>query len=231
MAKKNIGALLGLFFIGCVLILSASYMKKNRARIQWNGEQYNIENVNKIDATFARPYNKALDKTGDVFVILANLEAVIIFAVVFFTAKDKKRGFINCCFDVFLYGLCYFYTNGIYKILKTLAGRIRPYMYFPNPSIKGIEKFDFNRSWPSGHSANVFFVFGFLLGWLTLRHSEIKCRKILLIIELVICVTTMVLRMLSGNHFLTDVLSGATIGFVSSYGMFRLCNKLAGQNE
>ena len=226
MTKKQFLALAGVFVLGCALMLTATLAKKYRTKIEWNGTQYNIEKVNPVDRTFARPYNRLLDKTGDVFVGLLLLEGVVLVAIVFFTSKDKVKAFKSAFFECFTFGMCFFYANGIYRILKTLAGRIRPYMYFANPSEKGIAEHDFYRSWPSGHSANVFLAFAFILAWFNFRHSDSRFRKPVLTVSFVLCVTTMILRMLSGNHFLTDVLSGAAIGFTVSYAIAVLCNKI-----
>ena len=226
MTKKQIISLASIFIVGFALFLTVTVQKRTRIKIDWDGNQYNIEKVNPVDAKFARPYNEKIDDLGDVFVFLANFEIVVLLAVVFFTSKDKKQQIYKSIFDVFTYGVCFFYSNSIYRLLKTAARRVRPYMYFPNASAKGIAKYDYYLSWPSGHSANAFFAFGFLTGWFVLKYPESKLKKPLIISDLLICVTTMVLRMLSGNHFLTDVISGATIGFVTSYVVFWACNKI-----
>jgi len=226
MSKKQFCSLSVIFIIGCLLMLSAVVFKKYRTKIEWNGELYNIENVNPVDAKFARPYNKSIDDAATGLVFLSFLVTSLPVLVVFFNSKDKKAAFKTAFYEAFVYILCLFYSNSIYRILKTFAGRIRPYMYFSNPSASGIADHDFYRSWPSGHSSNVFLSFAFLLGWFMFWHSDSKFKKPLLTFELLICVTTMILRMLSGNHFLTDVLSGAVIGFGFSFATFKNCNSI-----
>ena len=231
MTKKQILSLAGIFILGCALMLTASILKKNKTAVEWDGTAYNIENVNSLDAKLARPYNHMLDKTGDLFVGLAGLMVVISIAAAFFSSKDKGPAFKRAVLDSLYFFISGCYGNGIYRILKTLAGRIRPYMYFANPSQKGIEENDFFRSWPSGHSANVFIVFGFLLCWFAVRYADSKLKKPVLTVTCLICVSTMILRLLSGNHFLTDVLSGAALGFVFSYGISNLCYRVYGGKE
>lgn len=230
MTKKQLLSLAGIFIIGCALMMTSIVLKKYRTKIEWDGNQYQIEKVNPVDAKFAQPYNKTLDLTGDVFVALMWITACSIIIISFLAAKDKKKEIKKSIFDAFTLGSCSFYAVGIYRILKTLAGRIRPYMYFANPSVKGIAKGDFNRSWPSGHSANVFFCFAFILAWFAFRHADSKLKKPVITVTFLISVATMIMRMLSGNHFLTDVLSGALIGFASSYAVASLCNSIAGEN-
>ena len=226
MTKKQFISLAGIFILGCALMLTASVAKKNKTTVNWNGEPYNIENVNPVDAKLARPYNETLDTLGDVGVGLAGLAVAVSIFISFITSKDKKAAFKTAFQDCVYFLISGFYGNGIYRILKTIAGRIRPYMYFPNPSLKGIEENDFFRSWPSGHSANCLIAFGFLFTWFAVRYADSKLKKPVLTVTLLVCIATMVLRMLSGNHFLTDVLSGAAIGFTVSYAMSVLCYKI-----
>ncbi len=229
MTKKQFISLAGIFILGFALMLTASIIKKNKITVKWDGTPYNLENVNPVDAKLARPYNKMFDKFGDAGVGLAGLVVAASIAVAFFTAIDKRKAFKIAVYDCFNFLVSAFYGNGIYRILKTVAGRIRPYMYFPNPSQKGIEENDFFRSWPSGHSANVLITFGFLLSWFAVRYADSKLKKPVLTVSLLICVSTMILRLLSGNHFLTDVLSGAALGFAISYSISVLCYKIYGK--
>ncbi len=229
MTKKQFISLAGIFILGFALMFTASIIKKNKTTVKWDGTPYNLENVNPVDAKSARPYNKMFDKFGDAGVGLAGLVVAASIAVAFFTANDKRKAFKIAVYDCFNFLVSAFYGNGIYRILKTVAGRIRPYMYFPNPSQKGIEENDFFRSWPSGHSANVLITFGFLLSWFAVRYADSKLKKPVLTVSLLICVSTMILRLLSGNHFLTDVLSGAALGFAISYSISVLCYKIYGK--
>lgn len=231
MTKKQLISLAGILILGCTLMLSASLAKKHRTVVEWDGKPYNLENVNPVDAKFAQPYNETLDSLGDVFVVLAGLVLAASIAVAFFTSADKRKAFKIAVLDCVYFFISGCYGNGIYRILKTIAGRIRPYMYFANPSEKGIAEGDFFRSWPSGHSANIFIVFGFLLTWFAVRSADSKLKKPVLTVTCLICVATMILRLLSGNHFLTDVLSGAAVGFVFSYGISNLCYKIYGKEK
>ena len=225
MTKKQIISMLAIIFAAFSLFLTSVLLKKHRIIIEWDGNTYKLENVNPLDAKFARPYSKTLDDTGDLFIWIANSIISITLFVSFITSKDKWPAFKTAFYDCVIFGSCWIYTISVYGILKTLAGRIRPYMYFAAPSLKGIEEGDFFRSWPSGHSTIVWMTFAFLLVWFINRKPDSKFKKILLIISALVCITTMVLRMLSGNHFLTDVLSGAVIGFLLTLGVSTLFYK------
>ena len=229
MSKKHFITLAGLFILGCALMLGASLAKKHRTVIEWDGNPYKLENVNPVDAALARPYNKTIDKIGDVCVALAGLASFAAIAVAFFASEDKRKAFKTAVHDYFALAISVLYGNSVYRILKTVAGRIRPYMYFADPSQEGIAKGDFYRSWPSGHSSNAFIALGFLFIWFKMRHSDSRYKTPVLTVSLLLCITTMVLRLLSGNHFLTDVLSGAAIGFTISSAMAVLCYSIYGK--
>ena len=226
MAKKQISKLFAVFALSCAIMAASFVIKKNRSKIEWNGEVYDIQNVNALDACLAHPYNKSLDRLADCIlasvIFCAALPSILVFAF----SDDKKKAFSAAFFEALAFVTSFFCNNGVYRILKAFAGRIRPYMYFPNPSQSGIASHDFYRSWPSGHSSTVFFAFAFLLFWFCLWHPDSKFKKPLLSLELFLCVLTMVLRLLSGNHFLTDVLSGASIGFAISSAAIFACNRI-----
>ncbi|MBQ9538876.1 MAG: phosphatase PAP2 family protein [Treponema sp.] len=226
MSKKKFFYLSVLFIFAVSLVLFETSLKNRRAITEWNGEPYSIENVNALDARFAQPYDETLDNLGDVFVIMTNFIALLPLAFVFFRSKEKKAAFLQGLYEFFTYCLCFVYVSAIYRILKMLVGRIRPYMYFAEPSAEGIAEGDFCMSWPSGHSATILVAFAFALGWFVFRHPGAKCKKPMLCIVALLCAATMLLRMLSGNHFLTDVLSGAALGFAVSIAVFTICNRI-----
>jgi undecaprenyl-diphosphatase len=226
MSKKKFFQLSALCIFALLLILLDVVLKRQMAAAAWDGEPYRIEQVNALDACFACPYNGTLDNLGDAVVILANMIAILPLAFVFFRSKEKKTSFFRCCYEFFTDCVCFVYVSAVYRILKRLAGRIRPYMYFPDPSAEGIAEGDFCRSWPSGHSATVFVAFAFVLGWYVFRHPAARCKKPLVCLVALLCAATMVLRMLSGNHFLTDVLSGAAVGFAVGIAVFRICDRI-----
>ena len=70
MTKKQFISLAGIFILGAAIMCASVFVKKNRKQVEWNGRQYQIENVNAVDAKFAHSYNRKLDKTGDALVAL-----------------------------------------------------------------------------------------------------------------------------------------------------------------
>ncbi|MBQ6566926.1 MAG: phosphatase PAP2 family protein [Treponema sp.] len=232
MTRKKIVCMSAGLILGLVLFAAASAMKSMRTQDEWDGGPYKLEEVNALDARFARPYDKALDDLGTGMVLAANAIACCAVAMISFCkTKEKKKAFGTLLLDAMTYLACGLYSCGVYKILKNLAGRLRPYMYFPNPSIKGVAEGDFCRSWPSGHSSFAFMAFAFMVCWFAARYPRSGLRKPALCFFLLAGLCTMALRMLSGNHFLTDVLSGAALGFLVSALVFRVSNAILGRNQ
>ena len=227
MTKKKFIYLAGVFLLGCILMCSAILLKNYRPKIEWNGEPYNIENVNSLDAKFMNPYNKTLDDIATALIVISIASSSGFFLLyTILKTQNKGEGIKKAIFDSIIFLECYLYSTNIYNLLKNFVGRIRPYMYFLNPSEKGVAKGDFFLSWPSGHSASVFVVFGFMINWFCSRYPDSKFKKPLLCFYFVLGISTMILRMLSGNHFLTDVLSGALLGCLTATFVFKINNKI-----
>ncbi len=227
MTKKKAVWLSGMLLLICMFMGIAFLAEKKRSRVAWDGGLYRLENVNPVDAHFARPYNKIIDDVGTLLVVVANGSASLLVALlIFFKTKEKKEAFRTIAFDAVTYAECYLFASSLYRILKVCVRRIRPYMYFLNPSEKGIAEGDFCLSWPSGHSSGAFMAFGFMFSWFLLRYPDSKAKKPALCIFFVLGVSTMILRMFSGNHFLTDVLSGAFLGFLAASVVFQINNAI-----
>ena len=232
MSKKQILQFAAVFFLGLALFAAGKYSKAAKRRalaesFEWNGEPYDISEVNSFDEKFARPYNKKLSKLGTLVVVLVmGAELCVVGALSFFPAKDKKNAARGLLFDAFVFVNCWLWGNGVLQLLKTIAGRIRPYMYFSNPKEHGVKSGDFCRSWPSGHCLRAFVVFGFLFFWFFFRKKDSKIRTPALCAAFLLSVLVMFLRVHSGNHFVTDSLCGAAIGFLTSGAVFLACEKV-----
>ena len=227
MTRKKAFRLGGILLLVCMCMGLAVLAEEKRSRVAWDGELYRLETVNPLDAQFAHPYNKTIDDVGTLFVLLANGSAACMVALlIVLKTKDKKEAFRTIVFDAVIYAECYLFASSLYRILKVCVRRIRPYMYFLNPSEKGIAEGDFCLSWPSGHSSGAFLAFGFMFSWFLLRYPNSKVRKPALCMFFLLGISTMILRMFSGNHFLTDVLSGACLGFLAASVVFQVNNAI-----
>ena len=236
MTNKKILQFAAILFLGLAVFGAAKIAKESKknslSSFEWNGEPYDISEVNSLDAKFARPYDKKLSKLGTLVVVLVmGAELCFVGAVSFFPAKDKKSAVLDLLFDAFVFVNCWLYGSGVYKLLKTFVGRIRPYMYFPNPKKHGIRSGDFCRSWPSGHCGRAFIVFGFFFCWFMFRKKDSKIRLPAIIAAFLLSVLVMILRVASGNHFVTDTIGGAAVGFLASGAVFLVCEKVRRQES
>ncbi len=230
MERKQIATLAGVFLLGCMIMGASVWVRQYEPQPTWDGTQYVLEEVNSLDAAFAHAYNAPLDSLADCLVIAVNLTVLVCLSARFLRGGKKAFLFRQTAYDVFVFVLAWLYTGGAFRLLKNLAGRVRPYMYFPNPSIEGIQDGDFCRSWPSGHSASVCLAAGFFLSWLIIRKVRPQLCGVYFSLLFVPALATMTLRVFSGNHFLTDVVSGGILGFATSTAVFWLCYTAAGRS-
>ena len=75
--------MVGIFILGFAFAFCAGIIKKHCSVIEWNGSTYNIENVNALDAIFARPYNEKLDDIGDLVLSLTCMGSMLIVFISF----------------------------------------------------------------------------------------------------------------------------------------------------
>ncbi len=193
----------GTFITSLVIKTSADFPRYNPATI------YDRNTVNAFDRWAMNPYNAALDKTADVAVGLGFALPVITFGL--------ESAFGNLpvmsLLDVGVMYLEAFMLNyGLRSILKMTMLRPRPYMYFDSRDPDGITSDDWQFSWPSGHSSNIFMATTFLSYVFCEYYPDSAWKVPVVVFDTALAVGTGVLRILSGNHFLTDVLTGAAIG-------------------
>lgn len=158
--------------------------------------------VNEFDRNFMTSYNKPLDyvSTGLEITSLA-------FPLVCFMAPGE---------DHLEIGIQYAETMavavGLRYLFKGTVQRARPYMYFEGAPEKEIANGDWNRSFMSGHCILTFASAGFTT-FTFLRYCPDSDWTIPVIATTwTIAVTTAVLRVASGNHYMTDVLAGSATG-------------------
>ncbi|MDR1147053.1 MAG: phosphatase PAP2 family protein [Spirochaetaceae bacterium] len=105
-------------------------------------------------------------------------------------------------------------TFGTINLVKHTVIRYRPYMY-----ISGLpdgEEDDYHNSFPSGSTAYVFLGAAFLSTTFSREYPESKLKLPVIIGSYTLASGIASMRILSGSHFLSDVLIGAAIG--SLYG-------------
>ena len=170
---------------------------------------YDKDDVNALDRIFMNSYSKKLDRAGDVGVALCLMTPAVLLA----TDKDEW----------FTVGVMYAETlliaNGIKELTKLCVTRARPYMYY-DPSTypeDDLEDGDFANSFPSGHSTMAFAGATFASYTFSKYFPDSPYRYAVTGGSYALALATAALRIKSGNHFMTDVLSGAVIGSATGF--------------
>ncbi len=157
-------------------------------------------NVNSFDRFFMVEYNSALDKAAtavDISLFLTPLIPSI--------SGDGRLGTVAT-----MYLESFALSYAAKEILKRTTKRDRPYMYYPNPPEE--KKDDWSKSFPSGHTTLGFMTASFVSYTFSKMNPESKWRIPLTVSLYALATTTAALRILSGSHFMTDVIAGAILG-------------------
>lgn len=182
---------------------------------KYNEFSYDINDVNFIDRKFAKKYNKKIDFAGDLSLAFSYCLIPGIYGTEYlFNNFDFNEGIKLAV----IYTETVLATETTKCLLKTAIKRKRPYMYFEGYPENELDNYDFEFSFPSGHTTSSFMNATFLSYTFCKYYPESNYKIPIIAGAYSIATTTACLRMASGNHFLTDVISGAalgtTIGFV-----------------
>lgn len=163
---------------------------------------FSLEEVNGFDRLIMNPYSKPLDYSGTATMGLSLLTPAVLFAV---PSQDYWKIGLQYAETIAL-------AYGAKELCKLLVSRPRPYMYFEGAPQEEIENGDWDASFISGH-ATLSFAAASFTSFLFCQYFPDSNWKIPVILSsYALAATTSVLRLASGNHFLTDVLCGALIG-------------------
>lgn len=162
------------------------------------------EDINPFDRKFLHQYNKKIDKISDAMLLGSLLTPAV------FAATDKGEWATIAV----MYAETLLISNGIKELTKLCVNRARPYMYF-DPSTypeKDVKDGDFLNSFPSGHSTMTFAAATFSTYVFCKYFSESSWKYAVAAGAYSLAVGTAILRVAGGNHFATDVITGAVIG-------------------
>ena len=170
----------------------------------------NPSNVNALDAYFIQPYSKPLDFTGDLLLYTNFSLPVLLFGSQWLLQNFPSKEVLTV---TLMYAESFSLSWGIKNIMKVSMHRVRPYMYTSVWDEKAVTKgYDYEYSWPSGHSTGVFMAATFASTVFCQYYPESVWRIPVIAASYTIAAGTAALRMASGNHFFTDVLTGALLG-------------------
>lgn len=154
------------------------------------------------------PYSKPLDDTATVLNYISLASPALL-------AINRSSE------DIATLGVMYLETMvGAYaskEILKKVIDRPRPYTYFEGAPEEEID--DWNNSFPSGHTTLSFASAGFISYVFSHYYPDSKWKAPVIAASYSLATATAVLRIMSGNHFMTDVLAGALLGTIWGIGV------------
>ena len=197
--KKEIIIFLSIIFLTiCIRIMPLSVNIESE-NIPAN---LNIEDVNFVDRGFIFPYNKTLDNIK--YILLAVALILPIISPLSVNIKSKS----NWLTYGIMYSQAFILAVGA-RALKSVFYRYRPYMYFEEILI--YDELICNNSFPSGTAIMAFLPAIFLSVTFSLEHPKSAWRIPIIIATFSLAIGIAVTRIISGTHFLTDLLFGAVM--------------------
>ena len=158
--------------------------------------------VNSFDEQFIYPYNETISLVSDITSALTMI-------------APATFAFVAPSSDWLEIGLTYAPTvlasYGVRTVLKETIQRPRPYQH-PDHSDLSPDASDWDKSFPSGHTLMAFSSAAFTQTVFSLKYPDSPYKTAITATTWALAATTAVLRVASGNHFVTDVVAGAAIG-------------------
>ena len=160
------------------------------------------QDVNPLDRMFITPHNETLNRISHYTVFLAFLTPAVLFS-----APSEEYITIGV-----MYAETLALTYGTKELLKHLVARERPYMYVPDTPESLYNSKQHNKSFPSGHTAIAFAGATFASYVFSKYNPESEWKIPIIAVSYSLAAATAALRVACGDHFMTDVLTGALVG-------------------
>ena len=168
-----------------------------------SGAEKPYEVINRVDQSVMYDYSETLDDVSTAGAYMA-----LLIPGVLVLGKIADIG-VLLTYGV-MYGEAFLLTMGTKDLLKAAVSRHRPYTYLG--PIPGEEQDDYFNSFPSGHTAFAFLGATFLTTTLLEEYPGAIWNVPAISLGYVLAAGIGTLRILSGSHFVTDVVTGALIG-------------------
>ena len=203
----SLGWDLGLM-VGSVGLVGGNFVwEKSQTAVAYGGTpSTSLEDLNFLDKCAVFKYNATLDKVSTVSTIALLLAP----SALAFTGLDTG--------SLFTYGLMYAetiaLTYGLKELCKNSVARERPYLYYEGYPSEELSNGDYCRSFLSGHTALAFASATYLTTVLSCDYKSSGFRVPVIATSYAVATAIAATRILSGNHYLTDVLAGALLGSI-----------------
>ncbi len=196
---------------GIVLVGLSYFLGSNKPNLSLSDvNNLNSADVNSFDRFVTNNWNPKIAKASDIL-LMASFALPLALLI---KNDDIKNSSLK-------YGLMYLetllITAGLTNIVKNIVDRPRPFTYNPSaPMDKKLEK-DGLMSLFSGHTSFAFATSIFFAKVFSDTHPNSKLKPYVWGSALVLASTVATMRVISGKHFLTDVIVGAIVGGAIGY--------------
>jgi len=195
------------------LAVSSLFVSRSASSASSEGFPLAKDGVNAFDRAAMYEYSGPLDTASDIILYgLAALPAVSL------AVNPADKG-VWAAFGV-MYAESALLVFGTCELLKNTLLRYRPYCY--SGGVPPGKAADYYKSFPSRHTAFAFMSAGFLASTMFTAWPDSPWKLPLSIAGYLLAAGTGTARVLSGSHFMSDVLAGAAIGSLYGYLIPRL---------
>lgn len=160
-------------------------------------------NINSLDRQVIAAYSRVMDDVST-----AGAYAMLVLPAL--SVMHQLRSVETLVTYASMYAEAFFLTMGTKNLLKIAISRYRPYTY--RGEMPAGEENEYYNSFPSGHTAFAFLGATFLSQTFLTEFPDSAFRLPVIIGSYALASAVGVLRVLSGNHFITDVIAGGLIG-------------------
>ena len=187
----------------------AIYFTHDRDSARDHGlDRLHKNDINFVDRAMMCSYSRSLDLTGD---ILLGVTMAAPFALAIHQSKD------TIITGAVMYAETLLLAHSVKELTKDAVVRWRPYCYYDDTRSKLLKDDDSSKSFMSGHATMAFASASFLSTVYAHMNPDGKKKYLVAGGSFAAATAVATLRVLSGNHFFTDVLAGAAWGTLAGW--------------
>ena len=180
-----------------------------------------MSGVPAFDRAFMQPYSRSLEVGGTAFELASLLTPVLLLA----EPADEYLRFAT------MYGETLLTAYALKELGKHWFSRARPFLYYQDYPEEKIGEGDAYDSFPSGHATMAFAGAAFTSYVFATYHPDSVWKIPVTVASYSLAIATAAMRVASGNHFPSDVLTGALLGTLVGVGIPFLHRSLASKQE
>lgn len=180
-----------------------------------------MSGVPAFDRAFMQPYSRSLEVGGTAFELASLLTPILLLA----EPADEYLRFAT------MYGETLLTAYALKELGKHWFSRARPFLYYQDYPEEKIGEGDAYDSFPSGHATMAFAGAAFTSYVFATYHPDSVWKIPVTVASYSLAIATAAMRVASGNHFPSDVLTGALLGTLVGVGIPFLHRSLASKQE